>query len=188
MITLTFVPDLQRIPAAIGEAFGRCPMRSLTIFCSEEQGSPSPQRTACSSSAASRSDSRHHRSSPTSHNRSSRGHTHRSRPARSAGFGRRDVVDVGWRHRKVHRVIGIRIIDNVRLGAEDIGRECRPVFAQAGEPQAGRINSRTASLLARRRPGCACFSICVNSSLNSCHGRLVLASDIVERFTGAAPR
>ena len=48
--------------------------------------------------------------------------------------------------------------------------------------------SRTASAVARRSPRCACGSICANSSLNTCQGRFELASDIVERFTGVAPR
>ena len=104
------------------------------------------------------------------------------------GFGGCDVVDLGRRHRKVDRPIGVRIVNNMHFGAEHIGRKCRPAFAQTGEPNTGGIKSRTASAVVRRSPRCACGSICANSSLNTCQGRFESASDIVERFTGVAPR
>lgn len=56
------------------------------------------------------------------------------------GFGGCDVVDLGRCHRKVNRPIGIRIVDDMRLGPEHIGRKCRPAPAQAGEPNTGGID------------------------------------------------
>ena len=104
-------------------------------------------------------------------------------------FGRRDVVDVGRRDRKINRAIRVRIIDDMRF---DPCTVLQKNVAQSALKLDSRTlvesMSRTASPAARRRPRCTCFNISVNRSLNTCHGRSLLASDTVERFTGAAPK
>ena len=55
-------------------------------------------------------------------------------------LGRRDVVDVGRGHRKIHRPIRVRIVHHVHLGSEHLSRECRPVRAKAGELHTCGIN------------------------------------------------
>ena len=55
-------------------------------------------------------------------------------------LGGGDVVDVGRRHYQVERLIGIGIVDDVRLGAANSGREPRPI-AQLAQPQGGRNRS-----------------------------------------------
>ena len=96
------------------------------------------------------------------------------------GFGRRDVVDVGRRHRKVDRSIGIGIVDDVRLGAAHVGRKGRPIRAQTGSAASWWNRSAgphpRSSAAARDAPAPASG---VNRSPNTCHGRSLLASDSV---------
>ena len=75
----------------------------------------------------------------------------------------------------------------MRLSPEHIGRNVAQSSLRLESRNTGGIMSRTASVVARRSPRCACGSICANNSLNTCQARFELASDIVERFTGAAP-
>lgn len=55
-------------------------------------------------------------------------------------LGGGDVIDIGRRHGVIDRPAGIWIVDDMGLGAADIGRKARPVGAGAGQMQAGRID------------------------------------------------
>ncbi len=47
-------------------------------------------------------------------------------------LGGDDVVDVGRRHHEVKRLVGVGIVDDVRLGPANAGRKRRPFAAHAG--------------------------------------------------------
>ena len=55
-------------------------------------------------------------------------------------FGGGDVVDVGGRDGVIDRAAQIGVIDDMGLGAADIGRKARPLRANAGQRQAGRVD------------------------------------------------
>ena len=52
----------------------------------------------------------------------------------------RDVIDVGWRHHEIERLVGIGIVDDVRFGAVHSRRKRRPIAAQVAQPYPGRID------------------------------------------------
>ena len=57
-------------------------------------------------------------------------------------LGGRDVVDVGGADRVIDRMTEVRIIDHMRLGAAHLGRKPRPLRADAGKVQAGRVDQQ----------------------------------------------
>ena len=71
-------------------------------------------------------------------------------------LGGGDVVDVGGGHRVIDRAAEVRIVDDMRLGAEDVGREARP-FALRRRANRRPVESisRTASPILRRKPRAA---------------------------------
>jgi len=55
-------------------------------------------------------------------------------------LGGDDVVDVGRRHHEVKRLVGVGIVDDVRLGPANAGRKRRPFAAQRRKPHAGGVD------------------------------------------------
>ncbi len=55
-------------------------------------------------------------------------------------LGGSDVVHVGRRHHEIKGLVGIGIVDDVRFGAADPRRKCRPIPAQIAQLYAGRID------------------------------------------------
>ena len=135
-----------------------------------------------------------HATPPTSCSRNSRDRTRRWRPARSPDqvrdhlLRRADVVDRGGAERRVHRMRGVGIIDDMNLGAADRGGVARPIGAVLVQPQAGGINQYVAPSSVRRRPRPACATNAANSASNTALGRCALASANVERAISRAPR
>ena len=68
-------------------------------------------------------------------------------------LGGADVVEVGGAHRVVDRPAQVRIEDDMRFGAENLGREARPFRANPGQMQAGGVDQahRVAKLAAKAR-------------------------------------
>jgi hypothetical protein len=55
-------------------------------------------------------------------------------------LGSCDVVDVARGDHQIERLIGIRIVDDMRFGAANARRERRPIRTQAAQPHAGRVD------------------------------------------------
>ena len=59
-------------------------------------------------------------------------------------LGDRDVIDVGRSHHEIKRLVGIRIVDDVRLGAANSCRKRRPIAAQTAQLHARGIDQTDA--------------------------------------------
>jgi len=55
-------------------------------------------------------------------------------------LGGRDVIHVGRGHHEIKRLVGVRIVDDVRLSAENPRRKRRPTTTQTAQLHAGRID------------------------------------------------
>jgi hypothetical protein len=51
-----------------------------------------------------------------------------------------DVVNVGRRHRRIDRSVGVRVIDHMSLGATGFGGKPRPFRPQPAQADAGRVD------------------------------------------------